>query len=104
MAWGSDEVCPNCQRALDDGLGEASRSVSPAPSYYSDSMHTTQDLPSKAAASSSQSRYQEVTNFSSKLDAVVKNIENSPAGSKNLVFTSWHLTLDVLQRLLPQRG
>ncbi|KAK8037230.1 SNF2 family N-terminal domain-containing protein [Apiospora marii] len=41
--------------------------------------------------------------FSSKLNAVVNNIRSSPS-SKHLVFTSWRLTLDLLQLLLARQA
>ncbi|KAI0854499.1 SNF2 family N-terminal domain-containing protein [Xylaria cubensis] len=101
------EVCPGCSRVLDCEVKTASGSVSPMP--YDNSAKgvvspgqllaeppfsaSRRDLPSK-----------EYTGFSSKLNAVVGNIQRSPTTSKHIVFTSWRLTLDILQHLLCQQG
>ncbi|KAK8024372.1 hypothetical protein PG993_012438 [Apiospora rasikravindrae] len=71
------EVCPECLRVLDQGK------VTPSTIFDT------------AQGSSLE--------FSSKLNAVVENIRSSPS-SKHIVFTSWRLTLDILQHLLAGQG
>ncbi|KAI1736488.1 SNF2 family N-terminal domain-containing protein [Xylaria scruposa] len=101
------EVCPGCSRVLDYEVKMASGSVSPmsfdnsARSVVSPgqllleppSSEFRRDLPSR-----------EYTGYSSKLNAVVGNIQRSLTTSKHIVFTSWRLTLDILQHLLSQQG
>ncbi|KAI0440376.1 SNF2 family N-terminal domain-containing protein [Xylaria telfairii] len=88
------EVCPECSQVLDYGPKTALGLVSPTPlANFGNGVAVSADSPLR-----------EQTGFSSKLNAVVDNIQRSPATSKNLVFTSWRLTLDILQRLLAQRG
>ncbi|KAK6857174.1 hypothetical protein PG995_007361 [Apiospora arundinis] len=71
------EVCPECSRVLDQPTA--------APSPFNKGNGILQ------------------MGFSSKLNAVINNIR-SFAFSKHLVFTSWRLTLDILQHLLDQQG
>ncbi|KAK6839362.1 hypothetical protein PG987_005228 [Apiospora arundinis] len=71
------DVCPECSRVLDQPTA--------APSPFNNGNGTLH------------------TGFSSKLNAVINNIQ-SFASSKHLVFTSWRLTLDILQHLLDQQG
>ncbi|KAI0451852.1 SNF2 family N-terminal domain-containing protein [Xylaria acuta] len=97
------QVCPGCSRVFDYGPKTTVGSVSPTPSTN----------PRRDAVSPGQrfdeppfsmigvdSQPTEDMGFSSKLNAVVDNIQRSPATSKSLVFTSWRVTLDILQRLL----
>jgi len=44
------------------------------------------------------------TCYSSKLNAVVNNLEQHQAVSKSLVFASWRLTLDALAAMLDSKG
>ncbi|KAI0809903.1 P-loop containing nucleoside triphosphate hydrolase protein [Xylaria sp. FL0064] len=87
------EVCPGCSRVVDN-RHKIDDTLSPD--------RRCDELPFPIVTTNSLLR--EETGFSSKLNAVIDNIQQSPATSKNLVFTSWRLTLDILQRLLAERG
>ncbi|KAK8102537.1 DNA repair protein RAD5B, partial [Apiospora sp. TS-2023a] len=94
---GALEVCPECSRVLDQGtaprspLNGGNTTLDPTSAYQpSQGMN----LPNIAQGGD--------TGYSSKLNAVVDNIRSSPS-SKHLVFTSWRLTLNLLQLLLAQQ-
>ncbi|KAI0878365.1 SNF2 family N-terminal domain-containing protein [Hypoxylon argillaceum] len=82
-------VCPECSRALGHELGAASTHGVQSPSL----------LPFTPCSPSAG-----LMGCSAKLNAVVDNIQRTPVSSKNLVFTSWRTTLDILQQLLIVRG
>ncbi|KAI0098043.1 SNF2 family N-terminal domain-containing protein [Nemania sp. FL0031] len=97
-------VCPECSRTLGNELGmvsaqsqqctsaDATSIAPPLQQRFSPSVFTPQHLPSG------------FMDCSSKLNTVIDNIQRTPIASKNLVFTSWRMTLDILQQLLTERG
>ncbi|ETS80319.1 hypothetical protein PFICI_07848 [Pestalotiopsis fici W106-1] len=118
-----------CSDEVDPSLGAALREFCPTCSESSSSplsgamvIESIQNLPmdfecsSASSPASSTFAYQrEVPSLlpannlkaalpSSKISAVIDNVENSPTGHKNLIFTSWRLTLDALQFELSRRG
>ncbi|KAK7946883.1 uncharacterized protein PG986_011204 [Apiospora aurea] len=88
---GALEMCPECSRVLDQDAANLSRLNDGYGTPYTTSVsQPMSDLESCSPAQEGN------FGFSSKLNAVVGNILNSPS-SKHIVFTSWRLTLDVLQ-------
>ncbi|KAI1125677.1 SNF2 family N-terminal domain-containing protein [Nemania abortiva] len=99
------DVCPECSRILDN------RSPSPASPFPPAITSECGNVPSswmlnEQIQPTANARWlpREGSGFSSKLNAVVNNIQESPKSSKHLVFTSWRLTLDILEYLLASRG
>ncbi|KAJ8129489.1 hypothetical protein O1611_g4142 [Lasiodiplodia mahajangana] len=90
-------VCPECSRTLGKELSMAADATSIAPSLQQGGKEPSPSV----FIPPSPSGFMEC---SSKLDLVIDNIQRTPIGSKNLVFTSWRMTLDILQRLLAERG
>ncbi|KAK9412710.1 hypothetical protein SUNI508_12410 [Seiridium unicorne] len=105
------DYCPTCSDLFIPAVRGA-LSATPAGNSVMDSSHSSasspftpnitsrQDTPGVASSENFQGRMQS----SSKLSAVVDNVESSPRGHKNLVFTSWRYTLDALQAELDRRG
>ncbi|KAI1501128.1 SNF2 family N-terminal domain-containing protein [Biscogniauxia marginata] len=104
ITLGALEVCPECSRTLEHGATRESKSISPMPSATSDGDFMSSGWRANDLPLSILSPLRRDTGFSSKLNAVVNNIEISPVSSKNIVLTSWRLTLDILKHLLDQRG
>ncbi|KAI1345777.1 SNF2 family N-terminal domain-containing protein [Xylaria sp. FL0043] len=99
------DVCPGCSRVFDNRPKISSISLTPTATPGDDALSPDRrygELPCPIVTTTSLSG--EEAGFSSKLNAVIDNIQKSPATSKNLVFTSWRLTLEILQRLLAERG
>ncbi|KAI1114304.1 SNF2 family N-terminal domain-containing protein [Nemania sp. NC0429] len=102
------DVCPECSRVLNNPEEDVSRSSSPflpgTPNYENSSPNRTPSDTGYQPLLSARSPLNMVPGVSSKLSAVVDMIGKSPSGSKHLVFTSWLLTLDILEYLLAERG
>ncbi|KAI0022442.1 SNF2 family N-terminal domain-containing protein [Xylariomycetidae sp. FL0641] len=96
---GALEVCPECTRDL-------GRSPSRSPMPRENDGGAAAGIPNGFHSMTPSARPFAYPGygFSSKLNAVVDNIQSSSSSSKSLVFTSWRLTLDILQRLLSDRG
>ncbi|KAK8073511.1 hypothetical protein PG994_004410 [Apiospora phragmitis] len=95
---GALEVCPECSRVLDHGR------AAPSPlNEGDDTLHVTSTNQPSTVSTFFNSAQVGDLGFSSKLKAVVDNIRSSPS-SKHIVFTSWRLTLEILQRLLVRQG
>ncbi|KAF3002830.1 hypothetical protein E8E14_006810 [Neopestalotiopsis sp. 37M] len=104
------EYCPTCcdspPPGLDDDLVIESMSSSPMDLESSSaSSPATGTLENQRAVPGLQAgTYLDRANPSSKISAVVSNVEDSPHGHKNLIFTCWRSTLDALQFELNRRG
>ncbi|KAI1357569.1 SNF2 family N-terminal domain-containing protein [Xylaria arbuscula] len=100
-------VCPECLRTL-------GHEFDAAPTYEqrgtaTDSTDIALSLPHRVQTPSlslfpSYSPSGGPMGCSTKLNVVVDNIQTTQISSKNLVFTSWRTTLDILQQLLMVRG
>ncbi|KAM6511298.1 hypothetical protein FALCPG4_016300 [Fusarium falciforme] len=99
------ETCPECSRALKSSnrktLAPSMRqesSLSPAPS-----LSATGSL-SQVSSPATPGPGDGLFGNSTKLSTVIQNITSSLPGSKNIVFTAWRSTLDLLERMLTENG
>ncbi|KAH8880582.1 hypothetical protein GQ53DRAFT_848822 [Thozetella sp. PMI_491] len=99
-----ETVCPECSRSLKE-------KSTPRPSLTPESSAASPESTSRTPGMSPHwpipiDREQDVisSHYSSKLDAVVSNLEQHQAISKSIVFASWRLTLDALAVMLRSKG
>ncbi|KAI8711490.1 hypothetical protein NCS52_01412700 [Fusarium sp. LHS14.1] len=99
------ETCPECSRALKsrnrNALAPPMRqesSLSPAPSL------SATGSPSRVSSPATPGPGDGLFGHSTKLSSVIENITGSLPGSKNIVFTAWRSTLDLLERMLTENG
>ncbi|KAI8652051.1 hypothetical protein NCS56_01421900 [Fusarium sp. Ph1] len=103
------ETCPECSRALSSrnpnslapSMGRES-SLSPTPSLSATTSPCRVSSPVTPGMWNTLDN--ESASSSTKLSAVVQNIEEASPGSKNIVFTAWRSTLDLLERMLARHG
>ncbi|KAL2672282.1 hypothetical protein Neosp_012984 [[Neocosmospora] mangrovei] len=99
------ETCPECSRALKTSNRKAlapsmrqESSLSPAPSL------SAMGSPSRVSSPATPGPGDCLFGNSTKLSTVIQNITSSLPGSKNIVFTAWRSTLDLLERMLTENG
>ncbi|KAJ3548305.1 hypothetical protein NM208_g1071 [Fusarium decemcellulare] len=100
------ETCPECGRALKT-RDRSSLAVSTEQMSLASPARSSPATPLSRVSSPSTPGQWNISDEvcqSSKLSAVIQNISESLPGSKNLVFTSWRTTLDLLERMLMEKG
>ncbi|KAH8706297.1 SNF2 family N-terminal domain-containing protein [Ilyonectria robusta] len=102
---GIDE-CPQCGALLNTSASPQTQDCEMKLSFYDGNMLGASGRTPMAWPPLAGSSIAGIPGFSSKLFAVVQNIEVSCSNrsSKSVVFSSWRLTLDILDRMLSQRG
>ncbi|KAF4998446.1 hypothetical protein FDECE_11787 [Fusarium decemcellulare] len=100
------ETCPECGRALNT-QDKSSLVVSTEKMFLASPARSSPATSLSRASSPSTPGQWDVSDEacqSSKLSAAIQNISESLPGSKNLVFTSWRTTLDLLEKMLMEKG
>ncbi|KAF4469014.1 DNA repair rad5, partial [Fusarium albosuccineum] len=99
------ETCPECGRALKT-RDKSSLVASTEQMFLASPAHSSPATPLSRVSSPStpgQWNVPDEARRSSKLSAVIQKIFESLPGSKNLVFTSWRTTLDLLESMLIEK-